>query len=92
MLKVTQKDRNVLHVWIDAKSFLELKIDGAPRRLDGKPHAVSIYLRDFRTVAGVVMPFVYETNVQGVKGSEKINIDKIVVNPGLPESRFAKPL
>jgi outer membrane lipoprotein-sorting protein len=91
VLKVTQKDRNVLHVWIDAKSFLELKIDGVPRRLDGKPHAVSIYLRDFRTVGGLVMPFVYETMVQGVKGSEKINIDKIVVNPDLPDSRFAKP-
>jgi len=28
------KDGNSLHVWIDAKTFLEAKIEGEPRRLE----------------------------------------------------------
>ena len=90
-LTLTFKDKRVLHTWVDAKTFLELKVDGAPRRLDGKYHPVWIYLRDYKTVSGLVMPTVYETEVQGVAATEKINIEKIVVNPNLPDSNFAKP-
>ncbi len=35
--------------------------------------------------------FVIETNVQGVQRTEKIQIEKVVVNPRLNDSRFAKP-
>ena len=89
-LALTLKDKQVEHVWIDAKTFLEAKIDGTPRRLDGKYHPVWVYLRDYKTVSGLVMPTVYETTVEGVKATEKINIDTIVVNPKLADSRFAK--
>jgi len=47
-LKVTRKDGQVRQVWVDGQSFLELKVDGAPRRLDGKLHAVAVYLRDYK--------------------------------------------
>jgi hypothetical protein len=32
-----------------------------------------------------------ETIVQGVQRTEKIQIEKVVVNPRLDDSRFAKP-
>ncbi|MDP9013574.1 MAG: outer membrane lipoprotein-sorting protein [Pseudomonadota bacterium] len=90
-LKLTMKDKQVQHVWIDAKTFLEVKMDGTPRRLDGRMHLVSVYLRDYKTVSGLVMPMLYETAVEGVSATEKINIDAVVVNPKLPDSHFAKP-
>jgi len=90
-LKLTLKDKQVLHEWIDAQSFLEVKVEGAPRKLDGKPHAVSIFLRDYKAVNGLMIPHLLETNVQGVQRTEKIQIEKVVVNPRLDESRFAKP-
>jgi len=103
-LKLTMKDGNVTHVWIDAKTFLEAKIEGAPRRLDGQDHPVHIYLRDYRTVDGVQIPFVLETRVQPLpapNGShvrqtpyppERIVIDKVQVNPKFEASLFTRPV
>ncbi len=90
-LKVTDKTGNARHVWVDAETFLETKVEGSPRRLDGKYHAVSTYLRDYRSVNGLTMPYVLETAVDGVRDTEKILIDSIVSNPKLDESRFAMP-
>ncbi len=88
-LKLTFKNGSVQHLWIDAKTFLEAKIDGTPRRLDGKSHTVEVYYRDFRPVSGLMMPFVLETKVQGVKQTEKILVEKATVNPAVEDSRFA---
>jgi hypothetical protein len=68
-----------------------VKIDGTPRRLDGKEHAVEVFMRDYRPVNGLQIPHLLETTVQGVDRTEKILIEKVVVNPRLDESRFAKP-
>ena len=89
-LKLTFKNGQTQHLWVDAKTFLETKIEGTPRRLDGKYHPVEIYYRDYRTVSGLVMPYVMETKVQGVKQTEKIEIENVAVNPRVEDSRFAK--
>jgi len=90
-LKVTDKRGHVRHVWIDPESFLETKIEGSPRRLDGKYHPVAIYFRDYKSVNGLMMPYVLETAVEGVKEKERIQIEKIVLNPKLDDARFAMP-
>ena len=90
-LRLTLKNKHVVHTWIDAQSFLDVKVEGVPRRLDGKPHPVSIFLRDYRTVAGLKVPYLIETVVQGVQRSEKIAIEKVTVNAQLDERRFSKP-
>ena len=90
-LKLTLKNGQVQHVWVDAQTFLDVKTEGTPRRLDGKMHPVATYFRDFRTVNGLLIPFLNETAVVGVKKTEKIVIEKVVVNPKLEESRFSKP-
>ncbi|HLV86935.1 MAG TPA: hypothetical protein VKV39_08175 [Candidatus Sulfotelmatobacter sp.] len=90
-LKVTDKSGNVRHDWVDAETFLETKVEGNPRRLDGKEHPVATYFSDYRPVNGIVMPYVLETRVEGVKDTEKILIESIVANPKLDDSRFAMP-
>jgi outer membrane lipoprotein-sorting protein len=90
-LKVTDKNGNARHVWVDAETFLETKIEGTPRRLDGKYHPVAVYFRDYRSVSGLMMPYLLETAVEGVRDTEKIMIENIISNPKLDESRFAKP-
>jgi hypothetical protein len=75
---------------VSAQTFLETKIEGSPRRLDGKMHTVEVYYRDYRPVDGLVMPYLMETVTQGVKQTEKIEIEKIAVNPKLEDARFAK--
>jgi hypothetical protein len=101
-LKLTMKNGQAIHDWIDAETFLEAKVEGQPRRLDGVYHPVEVYYRDYRPVSGLQIPFVLETKVlqvartaQGFKDplvpTEKISIDKVAVNPKLDESLFSKP-
>jgi len=101
-LKLTMKDSHSIHVWIDAKTFLETKLEGTPRRLDGLEHPVEVYFRDYRNVDGLQIPFVLETKVlpiakqaKGVRQAnfpvEKIEIEKVQVNPKLDASLFTKP-
>jgi outer membrane lipoprotein-sorting protein len=89
-LKLTFKNGQVRRVWVDAKTFLETKIEGTPRRLDGKYHPVEVYYRVYRTVSFLMMPYVMETKVEGVKQTEKMEIEKVAVNPPVEDSRFAK--
>jgi hypothetical protein len=42
-------------------------------------------------VNGLMIPYVNETVVEGVKKTEKIMVEKVVVNPNLEASRFSKP-
>src|SRR2546426_1075862 len=35
-LKLTSKTGTVLHIWIDAHSFLDVKVEGVPRRMDAR--------------------------------------------------------
>ena len=90
-LKLTSKSGNVQHVWIDTASFLDVKVEGAQRRMDGRMRNVYIYQRDFRSVQGVMIPFVMETAVDGYPGTHKMLIEKAAVNPKLDDSRFVKP-
>ena len=87
-LKVTRKDGQVRQVWVDGQSFLELKVDGAPRKLDGKLHAVAVYLRDYKQDQGLMVPHLQETVVQGVPKTEKVTIESITLNPPLDDARF----
>jgi outer membrane lipoprotein-sorting protein len=90
-LKLTHKDGKVQHVWIDAKSFLDVKIEGTPRRMDGKMRTVWVIQRDFRPVQGLMVPFVLETVVDGYADTHKMVIDKVALNPQLDDARFVKP-
>jgi len=99
-LQVIEKTGHTLHVWVDAETYLEAKIEGQPRTLDGTEHPVEVYYRDYRTVDGLRIPFVLETrvlpvgkNALGLRDTpvppEKVIIDKVVVNPKLDERLFS---
>jgi len=90
-LKVTMKGGLVQHIWLDAETFLEVKVEGTPRRMDKTMRPVSIYLRDYRSVSGLKVPYVIETAVQGNKDTHKMLIESVAVNPKLDDALFAKP-
>ena len=90
-LKLTLKGGEKIHLWIDAKSFLEAKIDGEPRRMDGRMRKVAVFSRDFKPVGGLQFPHTIETVVESVKGSHKMTIQTIKINPPLDDTLFAKP-
>jgi len=101
-IKMTMKSGQALHVWIDTQTFLETKIEGQPRRMDGTEHPVEVYFRDYRLVDGLQIPFILETRVLPVAKTatgfrdvpvppERISIDKVVLNPKFEEALFSKP-
>jgi len=90
-LKVTSKSGEVRNVWVDSKTFLDVKVEGVPRRMDGRMHRVWVYQRDFKPVQGLMMPYVYETVVEGFPQAHRMIVDSITVNQALSEARFSKP-
>lgn len=90
-LKLTTSRGDVQHIWIDAQTFLDVKVEGTPRRVDGKMRTVWIYQRDFRAEQGVMIPHILETAVDGYSGTHKMVVDKVAVNPALSDSLFVKP-
>jgi hypothetical protein len=90
-LKLTLGNGQVRHLWVDTQSFLEVKIEGTPRKLDGKMHNVETYYRNYESISGLMVPFVMETAVEKVKPTRKITIESVVLNPKLEETAFAKP-
>ena len=105
-LKLTMKDREPLHLWIEAQTLLETKIEESPRWLDGQEHK-SRSFRDYRAVNGLQLPFVLETRLlpltltsvgrgasrtkQVSYPSETILIDKVLVNSNLDAALFMRP-
>jgi len=90
-LKLTMKNGAVQHIWIDAQSFLDVKVEGIPRKMDGRMHNVWVYQRDFRAVDGIKLPFLVETAVEGYPDTHKMVIEKVALNPKLDDAMFAKP-
>ena len=86
---MTPKGSPPLNLWVDASSFLEVKIDGEPRKLDNKMHKVAIFYRDYKTVSGLTVPHTLETVVEGVSQTHKINFKTVKVNPPLEDALFA---
>lgn len=76
--------------WIDAKSFLELKYDRSIKNASGQTGVVSVYYRDYKTIQGLVLPLTIETGNPG-KVTDKMMIEKVALNPTLPDTAFSKP-
>lgn len=77
-------------LWIDTESNLDVRYD-RPATNPLKPGApVSVYYRDYTSVDGIKIPRIIETGV-GAGASDKLIIEKILVNPKLDEGTFLPP-
>lgn len=90
-LRLTNAAGASRNLWIDAASFLEVKIDGEPRKLDGRAHKVAVFFRDYKSVNGLNIPHTLETVVEGVKQTRKIVVKSVAINPKLDDALFGKP-
>jgi outer membrane lipoprotein-sorting protein len=90
-LKLTLRNGEKRNLWIDAGNFLELKMEGEPRKLDGRMHNVAVYFRDYKTDHGITTPRLQETAVEGVKQTYKMTISRVSVNEPIEDSAFQKP-
>ena len=78
------KDGTQRTVCIDAKTYLELKWEGA---VGGQK--METFFHDYRKVKGLAYSFSMDSSGPGFQ--QKLVFSKIEVNPKLPDSRFTKP-
>jgi len=90
-LRLTAESGTRRTIWIDGTSFLELKIEGEPKKIDGKMRTTSVYFRDYKTENGLTMPRLLETVYEGTKVSRKLKIAKVTANEPLQDALFQKP-
>jgi len=88
-LKLLMKDGGTRRVWVDARSFLEIKADSNPRVINGRLHAAVICYRDYRPTQGLMIPHVFETIIEGTSKTERALIEAVEVNPALDNDFLA---
>jgi hypothetical protein len=79
------------HVWIDATTFLDVKSDREYRDAHGHSGMLSVFYRNYKTIDGLQIPLMIESGLDIAKASDKMVIDKVVLNPPLDATAFAKP-
>jgi hypothetical protein len=90
-LMLTLRDGQMRRLWVDAKTFLDTKIDGT-RFIAGKAWPVETYFSDYKKIHGLSIPHALDTAVVGARSLERIVIDRVVLNPALGDSIFAPSL
>jgi hypothetical protein len=89
-LKLTLADGDVRYYYIDTDTFLELKIEDE-QTIRGTIRYSETYFGDYEKVDGIYFPFALESGAKGDSDRVKYTIANVVVNPALPDSRFAMP-
>jgi hypothetical protein len=89
-LRLETKDGATRHVWVDAKNYFDVKIDGT-RQIGERSWPVETFFDDFRPVGKVIMPHLTETAVAGVNTMERMRVVKVALNRPLDASRFTLP-
>ncbi len=91
-LKVTLKDGDVQYQYIDAATYLPVKIE-MTRTINGVPVKADIAVGDYKDESGVLMPHTNETtlDMQGRIVKQKITVQKVEVNVPIDDARFKMP-
>ncbi len=78
-------------VWVDAETYLDVRSD---RLADGTANGsrrVSVSYGDYRTVDGLKIPFLITTGGGPGTAPDKMQIEKVVLNPPLEDRAFENP-
>jgi outer membrane lipoprotein-sorting protein len=90
-IKLTLKDGDVRYYYLDADSFLEIKIE-SESKIRGALQYTDTFLGDYDQVNGIYFPFAIETGETGSEKREKFTVDKIVLNLLLDDAMFTMPV
>ena len=89
-LKVTLKNGDVIHFFIDSDAFLDVKAE-SKRTIRGSEVEAETSFSDYKEVGGLVFPHAIEAGPKGSAQKQKITIEKVEINPTLDEARFKMP-
>ena len=90
-LKVTRSNGDVSFYYLDADYYLPIRIDTQRMIRGALQEIVETSLGDYKQVAGVYLPFAFESGQRGSSDRSKITYDKIEANVPLDDRRFIRP-
>lgn len=89
-LKLTLKNGDVRYTYLDATSYLEVRIEST-RSVRGETLDVETMIGDYRDVGGVMFPHSFESGPRGRPEKQNVDVDKIELNPAIADARFKIP-
>lgn len=89
-LKVTRKDTTMIHIYLDAESYLEIKSE-AKRKVRGTEMEGETLFGDYKEVHGMMLAHSMESGAKGSPMRQKMVFDKVEVNIPIADSLFAMP-
>jgi hypothetical protein len=79
-------------LWVDTRTFLDLRFDRVEEGVAGLPRrVVSVLYRDYKTYEGLKIPSIIETGTGPSSTPDRMVIEKVVLNPPLDQHTFANP-
>ena len=91
-LKVTKKSGDVVTLFLDADSYLEIKAEGKTK-VRGQEMEGETSFGDYKEVGGLIFAHSIQSKPKGAPEGQgmTISIEKVDINPDLPASRFEMP-
>jgi len=89
-LKVTLKNGDVRTIYLDAETYLEIKVE-SKRIVRGTEVEGEAIMSDYKEVEGLMIPHVVEQGQKGSPMRQKLVIEKVEINPVIADNLFAMP-
>jgi hypothetical protein len=89
-LKVTRRSGGVEHAFLDARSYLPVRVE-ARRTVRGTEVELESTIGDYRESGGILWPYSITNAVKGRPEKQTITVEKIEVNPPIDDARFKMP-
>jgi hypothetical protein len=90
-IKLSMKNGDVRYYYLDADSFLELKLE-IQTTIRGALQESELYYGDYEQVNGIYYPFAVEQAQKGSSSRSQISVEKIEQNIPLEDAHFSMPV
>ena len=89
-LKVTLKNGDVQHIYLDADSYLEIRNE-SKRTIRGSETELENTIGDYKEVGGLLWPHSIQSGAKGRPEKQSFAFESIEVNPTIDDARFKMP-
>ena len=90
-VKLTLKNSDMRYYFLDADSFLEIKMENQSN-IRGAVVFTENFYGDYEQVNGLYFPFAFESGQKGSRERAKFTVDKVELNVPLDDSLFSMPV
>jgi len=89
-LKITKKDGDVEYHFLDADSYLPVRVE-ARRTIRGTEIEGESTLGDYKEAGGFLWPYSIQSGAKGRPEKQSLVVEKIEINPAIDDARFKMP-